>query len=201
MSASAASPLTENLCNLLALASATDLGPNRMPSELQIEAMLAFCRQKLDDSELTPQRVADHLGVSVRTLHSRFKQIGQTFAEWVRDERLKACSAALRDPTQRLEYFRNRLPLGVQRPISFQRIVADAIRSHSQAMAQRVVDVVVNYPGTALEGKALAAVDQTDQRGAAFALKQTGSDSATTEQLYCSSPNRWTLLLPTAFAS
>jgi AraC-like DNA-binding protein len=101
MSESAASLLTENLCNLLALASATDLGPNRMPSELQIEAMLAFCRQELDDSELTPQRVADHLGVSVRTLHSRFKQIGQTFAEWLRDERLKACSAALRDPTQR----------------------------------------------------------------------------------------------------
>jgi AraC family transcriptional regulator, positive regulator of tynA and feaB len=101
MSESAASLLTENLCNLLALASATDLAPHRMPSELQIEAMLAFCRRKLDDSELSPQRVAEHLGVSVRTLQSRFRQIGQTFAEWVRDERLKACSAALRDPTQR----------------------------------------------------------------------------------------------------
>ena len=101
MSESATSLLTENLCNLLALASAIDLGPDRMQPELQIEAMLAFCRRKLQDPELTPQRVADHLGISVRTLHSRFKRLGQTFAEWVRDERLKACGAALRDPNQR----------------------------------------------------------------------------------------------------
>jgi AraC-like DNA-binding protein len=101
MSESAAVLLTENLCNLLALASAMDTAPDRMPSELQIEAMLAFCRQELHDSELTPQLVADHLRISVRTLHSRFKKIGKSFAEWVRDERLTACRAALRDRNQR----------------------------------------------------------------------------------------------------
>ena len=101
MSESATSLLTENVCNLLALASAADVAPKRMQSELQIEAMLAFCRQELHDPDLTPQRVADHLGISVRTLHSRFKQIGQSFGEWVRDERLKACGAALRDRNQR----------------------------------------------------------------------------------------------------
>jgi AraC family transcriptional regulator, positive regulator of tynA and feaB len=97
----AASLMTENLCNLLALASATDIAPNRMQSELQIEAMLAFCRQELHDPELTPQCVADHLGISIRTLHLRFKQIGQSFTQWVRDERLKACGVALRDQNQR----------------------------------------------------------------------------------------------------
>jgi AraC family transcriptional activator of tynA and feaB len=101
MGETAASLLTENLCNLLALASATDIVPDRMQPELQIEAMLAFCRQELHDPELTPQRVADHLGISVRTLHLRFKQIGQSFSEWVRDERLKACGVALRDQHQR----------------------------------------------------------------------------------------------------
>lgn len=101
MGETATSLLTENLCNLLALASATDIAPNRLQPELQIEAMLAFCKQKLHDPELTPQRVADHLGTSVRTLHLRFKQIGQSFTEWVRDERLKACSVALRDQNQR----------------------------------------------------------------------------------------------------
>ena len=101
MGETATSLLTENVCNLLALASATDIAPHRMQPELQIAAMLAFCRQELHDPELTPQRVADQIGISVRTLHLRFKHIGQSFTEWVRDERLKACSVALRDQNQR----------------------------------------------------------------------------------------------------
>jgi len=101
MSESATTLLTDNLCNLLALASTTSIAPNRMQPELQIEAMLAFCKRELHDTELNPQRVADHLGLSVRTLHLRFKQIGQSFARWIRDERLKACSVALRDENQR----------------------------------------------------------------------------------------------------
>jgi AraC family transcriptional activator of tynA and feaB len=101
MSESATALLSENLCNLLALASATDIAPKYVHSELQVEAMLAFCRQELHDPELTPQRVADHLGISIRTLHLRFKQIGQSFTRWLLDERLRACSVALRDKNQR----------------------------------------------------------------------------------------------------
>jgi AraC family transcriptional activator of tynA and feaB len=97
----ATSLLTDSFCNLLALASSPDIAPNRLPSELQIEAMLAFCRQNLHDSELSPQRVADYLGIAVRTLHLRFRQIGQTFGHWVLHSRLDACSTALRDPKQR----------------------------------------------------------------------------------------------------
>ena len=42
--------------------------------ELQMEALLAFCRQNLGNADLSPQQAADHLGISVRTLHSRFRQ-------------------------------------------------------------------------------------------------------------------------------
>lgn len=101
LSDSETSVLTENFCNLLALASARDVTLTRLQPELQIEAMLAFSQQNLHDSELSPQRVADHLGVSVRTLHLRFKQIGQTFGHYVLDSRLEACGTALRDPHQR----------------------------------------------------------------------------------------------------
>jgi AraC-like DNA-binding protein len=101
MSDTATSVLTENLCNLLALGSATDIETNRLQPELQIEAMLAFCQLHLPDAELAPQHVADHLGISIRTLHSRFKQIGQTFGRWLRDKRLDACRTALRDQNQR----------------------------------------------------------------------------------------------------
>jgi AraC family transcriptional regulator, positive regulator of tynA and feaB len=93
--------LGENLCNLLALATSTDVAPSALQPELQMEALLAFCRQNLHDCELSPQKAADHLGVSVRTVHLRFKQIGQTFGRFVLESRLEACRTALGDDNQR----------------------------------------------------------------------------------------------------
>ena len=98
---SASIVLADNLSNLLALAGATDILPSRMAPDLQLEAILAFCRQNLHDSELTPQRVAAHFGISLRTVHLRFELIGQTFRRWLLEHRLDACMAALRDERQR----------------------------------------------------------------------------------------------------
>lgn len=97
----AMSVLSENLCNLIALASAEEIEPDRLAPELQMEAILAFCRQHLHEADLSPQRVADGLCMSVRTLHWRFKQTGRTFGRWIRENRLDGCAAALRDPNQR----------------------------------------------------------------------------------------------------
>jgi AraC-like DNA-binding protein len=97
----AASLLADNLCNLLALASARGVAQERMQPQLQIEALLAFCRQNLHDARLSPQFVADHFGISIRTFHSRFEAIGQTFGRWLLDHRLDACRTALRDRNQR----------------------------------------------------------------------------------------------------
>jgi AraC family transcriptional regulator, positive regulator of tynA and feaB len=96
----AMSLLTDNLCNLLALASATDVAPNRLQPELQLEALLAYCRQNLHDAELTPQRAADHVRISLRTLHSRFRLIGKSFGRFLLESRLDACRNALRDSNQ-----------------------------------------------------------------------------------------------------
>ncbi len=101
LSESETSLLADSLCNLVALAAADGIPSRRLQPELQIEALLAFCRQNLHDADLTPQRAADHLGISLRTLHSRFHQIGQTFGHWLLDSRLQGCGAALRDPNQR----------------------------------------------------------------------------------------------------
>jgi AraC-like DNA-binding protein len=98
---SEASLLTENLCNLLALASARDIPVAALRPQLQIEALLAFCRQNLSDPELSPRAVAARLGISVRTLHLRFERLGETFGRWLLDNRLDACGKALRDPHQR----------------------------------------------------------------------------------------------------
>src|SRR5262249_47304251 len=97
---SASIVLADNLSNLLGLASATDILPGRLQPDLQLEALLAFCRQNLHESELTPPRVAAHFGISVRTLRLRFARIGQTFGRWLLEHRLDACGAALRDAGQ-----------------------------------------------------------------------------------------------------
>jgi len=92
--------LTENLCNLLALSSAADVPLDRLRTELQLGALLAFCQQNLHFPGLSPQFVAERFGLSVRTLHLRFEKIGQTFGRWLLETRLDACSKALRDPLQ-----------------------------------------------------------------------------------------------------
>jgi AraC-like DNA-binding protein len=94
--------LTENLRNLLALAS-TDIAPNRLQAELQLEALLAFCRQNLRSTKLSPQFAADHFRISVRTVHLRFATLGQTFGGWLLDTRLEACARVLREqPTRHI---------------------------------------------------------------------------------------------------
>ncbi len=97
----ATSLLTDNLCNLLALASATDVTLDRMQPELQTEALLTFCRQNLHEPALSPRFVAARFGISVRTLHLRFEKLGQSFGRWLLENRLDACGKALRDPHQR----------------------------------------------------------------------------------------------------
>jgi AraC-like DNA-binding protein len=93
--------LTENLCNLLALAS-TDVAPNRLQAELQLEALLAYCRDHFHNPGLSAHFVAKHFGISVRTLHLRFEKLGRTFGRWLLETRLDACSKALKDPRQQI---------------------------------------------------------------------------------------------------
>jgi AraC-like DNA-binding protein len=100
LSDSTVSMLTENLCNLVALATAPDVAVDLMQPELQLEALLAFCRQHLHEAELSPQHAADYLGISLRTLHARFRQTGQSFGRFVLASRLDACRDALRDEKQ-----------------------------------------------------------------------------------------------------
>ena len=97
MSETEAMLLTDNLCNLLALATAREIAPNRMQPELMLEALLAYCRQELHNPLLSPSRVAAHFGISVRTLHLRFQQLGKSFGRWLLENRLDACGKALRD--------------------------------------------------------------------------------------------------------
>jgi AraC family transcriptional activator of tynA and feaB len=92
--------LAENLCNLLALASVGDEPAAAWRPDMQVAAMLAFCRQRIGDPELSPKMVAARFGISVRTVHLRFETLGRSFGRWLLDSRLDLCGKALRDPRQ-----------------------------------------------------------------------------------------------------
>lgn len=96
---SEASVLSDNLCNLLALSFAGKQVDARQP-ELQLAALLAYCRRNLGNPELSPQMVAARFGISVRTVHLRFERLGQTFGRWMLDNRLEQCASVLRDTSQ-----------------------------------------------------------------------------------------------------
>ena len=93
--------LTDNLCNLLALATAPDATQAHAHPDVQMQAILAFCRDRLGDPELTPGQVAAHFRISPRTLHARFARAGQSFGNWLLENRLEECKRALCDPAQR----------------------------------------------------------------------------------------------------
>jgi AraC family transcriptional activator of tynA and feaB len=90
----AADLLVENICNLLALASAPS-SFERQTCELPTDTLLAFLKKNLHRPDLSPPYAAGQLRISVRTLHLRFQRLGTTFGTWILAERLEACRRAL----------------------------------------------------------------------------------------------------------
>ena len=92
--------LADNLCNLVALLTAREGAEHRASQErvTDLDRMLAFLRRHLGDAGLSPQMLADHMRLSVRTVHKRFEQAGMTFRHWLLEQRLDACRRALADP-------------------------------------------------------------------------------------------------------
>ena len=99
LSDSEATLLTDNLCNLLALATARDAA-GAMGASNQISAILAYCRRNLSEPGLSPAAVAGAFGISLRTLHLRFRATGQTFGEWLLANRLELARKVLSGPQQ-----------------------------------------------------------------------------------------------------
>jgi AraC-like DNA-binding protein len=92
--------LADNLCNLVALLTAREDG-ERKASQARIsdsDRMLSFVRRHLGDPLLSPQTLADHLQVSVRTVHKRFEAAETSFGRELLELRLDAARRALSDP-------------------------------------------------------------------------------------------------------
>ena len=72
--------------------------PTSLRHEL-LQSLKAIACASLDDPELTPAKVAEQAGISVRTLHRSFQASGVTFWSWVRNERLDRCHIEVTDPS------------------------------------------------------------------------------------------------------
>jgi AraC family transcriptional activator of tynA and feaB len=97
-----AAALTDNVCNIVALMTATT---ERERSSVHpfavlptLDQMLIMLRRHLADPDLSPGMVAARLGVSLRTLQKRFQSANTTFGKWIVENRLLACQRAFGDP-------------------------------------------------------------------------------------------------------
>ena len=53
-----------------------------------------YARRHLGDRDLTPERTAQACGISTRYLHALYRDAGQTFVQWLHEQRLDRASSA-----------------------------------------------------------------------------------------------------------
>ncbi len=85
--------------SILEIASAiidSEIESSRAPrGRTKPEAAQSYALANLRNQELSPERIAKHIGVSRRTLNRLFAQVGVTPMRWVWQRRLEACHSAL----------------------------------------------------------------------------------------------------------
>jgi AraC-like DNA-binding protein len=86
----------------------------------------SFARRNLSRADLDPDLIARACGISTRYLHELFRDTNQTIGQWIRDQRLEACHAKLRDPANRLTVTEIAYRFGFNDHAQFSR----AFRSH-----------------------------------------------------------------------
>lgn len=98
--------IVDGLCRLIALA-ATRARPGHDPAEDRRSVKMArlarlkrHIHARITDPGLSATTLAQAVGMSSRNVHLLFEHSGETFAEHVTSERLKACRTALTDPAQ-----------------------------------------------------------------------------------------------------
>jgi AraC-like DNA-binding protein len=74
----------------------------RVSTVRSIEPARRLARCNLSRGDLDPDLIASACGISTRYLHELFRDTKQTIGQWIRDQRLDACHAQLRDPANRL---------------------------------------------------------------------------------------------------
>lgn len=96
------STLNDTLCNLIAIA--LDQANRKLDwncpgaNELRYQSVTEYMKMNLSDPDLSPARVAEACGISVRYLHKLFEPYGCTFGRWLLKQRLERCREQIADP-------------------------------------------------------------------------------------------------------
>jgi AraC-like DNA-binding protein len=99
--------------------------------------VLAYGEANLGDPELTPQRIADAHGISLRSLQILFEREGLRVAEWIRDQRLVRCRDMLAQPGWDGRIIDVAMQWGFNSPSHFSRLFRQRFgRAPRQARAQ-----------------------------------------------------------------
>lgn len=99
--------------------------------------ILAYTEARLGDPGLTPQRIADAHGISLRSLQVLFERKGLRVAEWIRDQRLARCRDALAQPGWEGRIIDVALQWGFNNPSHFSRLFRQRFgRAPRQVRAQ-----------------------------------------------------------------
>jgi AraC-like DNA-binding protein len=92
--------IADNFCRLLAVACGGSAGEQHEAIRLaRLEEAKQYIGLHLADPELTPEKAAAALKISVRQLHLLFEPSGTSFAQHVLSRRLEECRAALMTPS------------------------------------------------------------------------------------------------------
>jgi AraC-like DNA-binding protein len=91
--------VADNFCQLLAVACGAAAGEHQQAIRLaRLEEAKRYIGLHLADPEMTPEKTAAALKMSVRQLHLVFEPSGTSFAQYVLKRRLAECRAALLSP-------------------------------------------------------------------------------------------------------
>ena len=91
-----AGQVADNFCRLLAVACGRGASEHRDAlREARLAEAKSYIRLHLAEPDLTPESAAAALKISVRTLHLLFEPSGTSFAQYVLQQRLEECRAAL----------------------------------------------------------------------------------------------------------
>jgi AraC-like DNA-binding protein len=91
--------VADNFCRLLAVTCGAAAGEHKESIRAaRLEEAKRYIGLHLADPELTPEKAAGALKVSVRQLHLLFEPSGTTFGQYVLRRRLEECRAALMNP-------------------------------------------------------------------------------------------------------
>lgn len=106
-----------------------------------LRRILAYMDQNFSDCDLTPEKIANANGISMRYLHRIFQQSGMAVSKWIWERRLKATREDLLDPAkEKMRVSEIAFSRGFNDPAHFSRAFRDRFGISPSKLRVKVAD-------------------------------------------------------------